>query len=135
MLSIGLMSGTSMDGIDAALLETNGSDHLKELGQASLSYDPSFKILLKAADYSCGKYQGDNRQAEAAFRETLEEYLIKELHLVNQDLQRTIQAVSAYNRGQVLSLNAVIQHSTDLHALLVKQLLRQSGFTHKDVDV
>ena len=38
MLSIGLMSGTSMDGIDAALLETDGSPNLiKELGHISLA--------------------------------------------------------------------------------------------------
>ncbi|MFU8798300.1 MAG: anhydro-N-acetylmuramic acid kinase, partial [Gammaproteobacteria bacterium] len=39
MLAIGLMSGTSMDGVDAALLETDGELQIKSLGHLSLSYD------------------------------------------------------------------------------------------------
>lgn len=46
-LTIGLMSGTSMDGIDAALLETNGEAFVKSHGSIFLPYDPKFQRELK----------------------------------------------------------------------------------------
>ena len=51
MLSIGLMSGTSMDGIDAALIETDGETGIKELDGTSLDYGTQFKIQLKVTSY------------------------------------------------------------------------------------
>ncbi len=45
MLSIGLMSGTSMDGIDAALLETDGTAKtLKRLAIARWLTHPNLKF-------------------------------------------------------------------------------------------
>ena len=56
MLSVGLMSGTSMDGIEAALLETNGTPTLlNERGAISLAYDPRFSLFLRAAEYAIRK--------------------------------------------------------------------------------
>ncbi|MDX1402224.1 MAG: anhydro-N-acetylmuramic acid kinase, partial [Kiloniellales bacterium] len=47
--ALGLMSGTSMDGIDSALLRSDGTQIL-ELGPAmTLSYDTAFKQRLRAA--------------------------------------------------------------------------------------
>lgn len=53
MLSIGLMSGTSMDGIDAALLEIDSpTNTIKDLCHLFLPYEPSFQTLLKAAEHA-----------------------------------------------------------------------------------
>ncbi len=47
MMAIGLMSGTSMDGIDAALLETDG-ERVSGIGAAlSISYDEDFRDRLR----------------------------------------------------------------------------------------
>jgi anhydro-N-acetylmuramic acid kinase len=47
--TIGLMSGTSLDGIDAALIETDG-EHILNLGPTfSRSYDPAEQDLLRRA--------------------------------------------------------------------------------------
>lgn len=45
--AIGLMSGTSMDGIDAALLQTDGERHVKILGAYALPYSAAFRQKLR----------------------------------------------------------------------------------------
>lgn len=47
--AIGLMSGTSIDGVDAALIETNGEDHVFRRGSVSLAYDEAFRAQLRQA--------------------------------------------------------------------------------------
>ena len=122
-LSIGLMSGTSMDGIDAALIESDGLNHIKELGHSSLSYEPLFKIALKAAEYSVKKAKGDLKQAETNFSQTLDDYLTLELKQTNT--QKTLEDLSRILQGNV-SLKNVMAHSTHLHAKIVKQLLAET---------
>ena len=47
--AIGLMSGTSLDGVDVALLETDGLEHVRPLGFLSLPYADAERGVLKAA--------------------------------------------------------------------------------------
>ena len=47
--AIGLMSGTSMDGIDVALIETDGEAVSNFLGFESKAYDPEFRDQLRQA--------------------------------------------------------------------------------------
>ncbi|MEI6418416.1 MAG: anhydro-N-acetylmuramic acid kinase [Sphingomonadales bacterium] len=49
VLAIGLMSGTSMDGVDAALIETDGDGHVVPKGFLFCPYEPDFKHRLGAA--------------------------------------------------------------------------------------
>ena len=45
--AIGLMSGTSLDGVDAAWLETDG-EHARSLGPSlTLPYDPALRADLR----------------------------------------------------------------------------------------
>ena len=45
--AIGLMSGTSMDGIDAAVLVSDGENEIKIIGHLSSQYDTNFRKRLK----------------------------------------------------------------------------------------
>ena len=49
MRAIGLMSGTSMDGIDVALIDTDGGDVVERGPAQSFLYDPRFKDSLRGA--------------------------------------------------------------------------------------
>ena len=47
--ALGLMSGTSMDGIDLALIETDGATHVRRLGAATVDYPDDFRERLRQA--------------------------------------------------------------------------------------
>jgi anhydro-N-acetylmuramic acid kinase len=47
--ALGLMSGTSMDGIDIALIETDGGTHVRRLAAASVPYPEDFRHRLRQA--------------------------------------------------------------------------------------
>ncbi|MFN3746012.1 MAG: anhydro-N-acetylmuramic acid kinase [Hyphomicrobiaceae bacterium] len=47
--ALGLMSGTSMDGIDIALIETDGEDHVRRLAAGGVPYEPDFRERLRGA--------------------------------------------------------------------------------------
>lgn len=49
MRAIGLMSGTSMDGIDVALVETDGEDAIRRGPSSTFAYPPEFRALLARA--------------------------------------------------------------------------------------
>lgn len=49
MLAVGLMSGTSMDGIDAALIETDGVDAVRRIAFSTEPYDEAFRARLRGA--------------------------------------------------------------------------------------
>lgn len=137
MLSIGLMSGTSMDGIDAALLETDGSAIIKELGHASITYSPEFKILLKAAEYAVRHHHGIIELAERDYVSLLFTYLQQELQIPKNQLQTQIKHLSQYftDHPAPLSLAKIIQHSTDLHEQAVRKLLQKTGYQTQQIDV
>jgi len=49
VLAIGLMSGTSLDGIDAALVETDGEGYLRPVGALTMPYEPAMRERIRAA--------------------------------------------------------------------------------------
>jgi anhydro-N-acetylmuramic acid kinase len=49
MRAIGLMSGTSLDGIDIALIETDGEAHVKHFSGQSVAYSDAFRARLRQA--------------------------------------------------------------------------------------
>jgi anhydro-N-acetylmuramic acid kinase len=134
MLSIGLMSGTSMDGIDAALLETDGTPGLlNELGNVVLIYSAEFKILLKAAEFAIRTKLGNLIQAENFYQDALKIYLQDGLKYPADKIQHKVAQLEKYlaaetKQNSVITIANIIQHSTQLHAQAVNQLLVKTGY-------
>ena len=132
-LAVGLMSGTSMDGIDAALLETDGEYYIQEHDQTSIIYDAEFKILLKSAERAVWAADGDLTQAAEQFSIHLQDYLKKELH--HDSTSAVLAELYFYlhqNKKENITLHDVVVKSTQLHARAVQQLLsKQSTKTPK----
>ncbi len=83
ILSVGLMSGTSMDGIDAALIRTNGMHDIERISQFSLQYDSSMRQSLKEA-YDVYHEQGAK---SPRYRAIEEEFTILNAFASNQLIQ------------------------------------------------
>jgi anhydro-N-acetylmuramic acid kinase len=66
--AIGLMSGTSLDGIDAALIETDGHDFVRPLGFATFPYEEGSRARLRAC---LGKREFDKEMMETELDMTL----------------------------------------------------------------
>jgi len=47
-LALGLMSGTSLDGVDCALIETDGADFVRPLDFITCPYDPATREVIRA---------------------------------------------------------------------------------------
>lgn len=81
MLAIGLMSGTSRDGIDAALIETDGEGSSCGIAFHAMPYHDGFRLRLAEA---CGRAMGMNRPGFEPL-----------IHAVEQELtQLHVEAVS-----------------------------------------
>lgn len=141
MLSIGLMSGTSMDGIDAALLETDGTEKIISLrAEASLTYHPFSRLLFKSAEYAVQQSFGQLNQARGYFFKFFTEYLEKITGLSGMDIKNKMQEIMIWLYGPVqknrlISFADIVQHSTDLHIQVVNLLLKKAHVPAEKISV
>ena len=92
---IGLMSGTSLDGVDAALLETDGEDVARPRPRPDLPYNDETRALLRAAlDEARGVAQA--RRCRISIREA--ERRLTEAHA---EAVKALLAKAGLRRGQV----------------------------------
>ncbi len=67
---IGLMSGTSMDGIDASLIQTDGKKIILPKANYSLTYDAEFKKALREAELDSRKAKKNKASLEVVKKST-----------------------------------------------------------------
>jgi anhydro-N-acetylmuramic acid kinase len=71
---IGLMSGTSLDGVDVALLHTDGESYIERKAFLFVPYDDALRTKIRAV---FGKTAGEAREAERALTEFHAEAIAK----------------------------------------------------------
>ncbi len=133
------MSGTSMDGIDAALLRTNGDHAIEELGAVSLTYPPEFHLALKAAEYAAKSCLGEIDQlSNEDFFALFKQYLTHSLHMSEKEALETLHQITLSlkeNSTTPLSFQDIVKHSTQLHYEAVTLLLKKTGYLASAIDV
>jgi anhydro-N-acetylmuramic acid kinase len=77
MRAVGLMSGTSMDGIDVAIIETDGRDALVRGPSLTYPYSPAFRAQLREAAADAGAIR---RRRERPGRLKMVEQYLTDLH-------------------------------------------------------
>lgn len=114
MFAIGLMSGTSLDGIDAALIDTDGSTYCSLLQTKYLPYTKSTQKQLK--DLINAKYDNSHSWLEL-------EYDITEHHIncIKQLMQ---------DYGQSIKLDVIGFHGQSIYHNPKKQITWQIGNPH-----
>ena len=80
------MSGTAMDGIDAALIETDGVDYIKPIAFETEIHDASFRTELKRCLNRTDRHANDIRAVEREF--TARQIKIIDKLLLNNNMLR-----------------------------------------------
>lgn len=120
-LYIGLISGTSMDGIDAGLIEISDEKSIKELGGISISYDLDFKKLLKSAELAVRDNNGDLNKAKLEYTFFINKYLL------------SIESIQDFDRLSNFTFDEILEQSTKFHGAAVNKLLRKFSLKPENI--
>jgi len=138
-LSIGTMSGTSMDGIDVALIETDGFDDIRELENIAFDYDWEFKLLLKAVEHGARRHLGNIAMLQqTSIQDLLKDYLQKILEMDEKKIEENIEKITQYltTKGlAILDFEQVIQLLTEFHYQAIQLLLKKIKPKKLKIDV
>lgn len=124
--AIGLMTGSSMDGVDGALIETDGLFYSRHINGESIDYSPELKVLLRISEYSVQQEKGDLNLASLNFKK----HMLKFLPEIKNSI--SMNELENYLSDDV-TLENVKNHLTILHAEIVENLLKKSDI--KSVDI
>jgi anhydro-N-acetylmuramic acid kinase len=95
--AIGLMSGTAMDGIDAALIKTDGDSYIEFIGFESVPHDDDFKNRLRPCLNRTDRDANDIKAIEREFTHRQIE-IINELILNNNMMADNINVIGFHGQ-------------------------------------
>ena len=101
--SLGLMSGTSLDGIDASIIKSDGENFIKTIDNMHFEYDYQFKNKLKKTVNTVISKKQFSTQSKKIKK-------IEERTSVGCDEHRSNQAIPSSTKDIVLKLGARHRH-------------------------
>jgi anhydro-N-acetylmuramic acid kinase len=135
LLAIGLMTGSSMDGIDAVLMETDGERVAQRLHSASLPFSAQFHKLLRSAEFAVQQERGNVEQARRDFSPYLETYLSNNMDSSVKDDISSLKKILNLQGAESITLESIIHKLTLFHKELIFTLLSEAGVQAAKVDV
>jgi anhydro-N-acetylmuramic acid kinase len=134
LTSIGLMSGTSMDGIDAACIMTDGHIQIQSIDHIFIPYDAQYRCVLKAVEYGIRKHKGDMDEARRYEQEDI--LTAASSHFTLNTLSEYVKKIKTNLPRKTTSIiDTVILYSTYLHSLAVEALLQKMHRKPSDIDL
>jgi anhydro-N-acetylmuramic acid kinase len=120
--SLGLMSGTSMDGVDAAVLYTDGESIAQPVCSASYPYNDEVRIALKSLEWAVARAAGDVRLAEENYNKELMPFFI-ERHEGASSYENWVKCVTTRNPDFTPSFQNSLTLSVEAHASAIEKVL------------
>lgn len=142
VLAIGMMSGTSVDGaVDTAAIVTDGDMSVQRKLVSACRYEEAESLrpihhCTKAAEIAYRTAKGNDEKAEKAYPAALEEYVRGTFGLSGDAVKNKISELGKGffdGRDGVVTLRAVIDRSTEVHARAAEKILNELGADKKDV--
>ena len=136
LIAIGIMCGTSKDGIDMMIGETDGIAPLKSIATISLSLPAIFQFGLRAAEYGLKETSGDLELVEQQFGKYLYKYAEVTGHVGTvEKLISELKDFLGIALHKVASVKSLITKYTSLCTEMLKQLLVKAKLKNFEVDV
>lgn len=131
LYAIGLMSGTSMDGIDATLIQSDGEYNLNILDAISTTYNRLTHYAFKSLEYAASKAQGDIQYAKYKYKDYLSSYLAEiESEYTSKDIEDFTQS---YTLTKNNLFEQIIEISTLFHLNITQELIKRNPNVNIDV--
>jgi anhydro-N-acetylmuramic acid kinase len=142
MKSLGMMSGTSIDGsVSAAIIETDGEDRVSRIATHEHVYEADTTLrpihhLLKAAEVAYRKAAGDHRLAAEYYPSAMREYLAEVVGVAQSSVDATLRDIlHAFSPGSsAVSLAEVVSRSTNVHIAAARAIIEQTGISPKEIN-
>jgi len=142
---IGQMTGTSMDGIDVAILEIKDQFDFRSSHHYFLPFPNEMKELLSACRVAVNKNQQLNQppsleEGKINFEQSIFNYLTNELKLTEVEKNNKLNHYKKYlrnNRNTIdpITMDEVIKIYVELNVKAIRLLIKKAKLTEEDIDV
>ena len=146
MKVVGFMSGTSMDGLDAVLMETDGEKQMEVVGHCAIDYDAETNLFLNAVKYAFTKASEGHTKTKEQITEEVRDnfsdficsYFTNDLNLKKEAADKEIEKINEHFKhlhGSPVTFDTVEELLTQLREESFNKLLAQEDIDRSEIDL